>query len=144
LRSLATATIVGAATLLPAGAASAADLAPVATPAPVTAAAARGWSLTITPYMWASSLKGDAALYNIPARVDVPFSQTLKELQFGVMGAADLRIGKFGAYLNGEYAKVASDKRLSRLTLGVGMKNYLVSGGVYYRIYEAALGGDTV
>jgi hypothetical protein len=146
LRAFATAALVGTASLLPAAVTRAADLAPApaATPTLATPMLARDWALTITPYMWASSLKGDAALYGLPARVDVPFSQTLKEMQFGVMGAADLRIGKFGAYINGEYAKVASDKHLSRLTLGVGMKNYLISGGVYYRLYEAALGGDTV
>jgi len=144
LRSLATAAIIGAATaILPGAGTHAADLAPVAA-SPTPPAALRDWSLTITPYMWASSLKGDTAFRGIRAPVDVPFSQTMKELQFGVMGAADLRIGKFGAYINGEYGKIASDKHISRLTFGVGTKNYLISGGVYYRIYETALGGNTV
>lgn len=144
--ALATAALAGLASLPPQSVTLAADLAPaqVATPTLATPALARDWSLTITPYMWASSLKGDAALLGIPARVDVPFSQTLREMQFGVMGGAELRVGKFGAYVNGEYAKVASSKHLKRLTLGVGMKNYLVSGGIYYRLYEAALGGNTV
>jgi hypothetical protein len=145
LRSLAAAALVGSTTaVLAPVAAKAADLVPIATPSPVAPAIARDWALTITPYLWASSLEGDTVLRGFKARVDVPFSQTLKEMQFGVMGAADLRVGKFGVYFNGEYAKVASDKRISRLTLGVGTKNYLVSGGIYYRLYEAALGGDTV
>lgn len=145
LRSLATAAIIGAAAaIVPGAGAQAADLSPTIAASPMPPTALRDWSLTITPYMWASSLKGNTVLRGIHARVDVPFSQTMKELQFGVMGAADLRVGKFGAYINGEYGKIASDKHISRLTLGVGTKNYLISGGVYYRIYETALGGNTV
>lgn len=139
------AAILGAAVaILPGAGALAADLPPAIAASPVAPAALRDWSVIITPYMWASSLRGDTDLRGLHARVDVPFRQTMKELQFGAMGAADLRIGKFGAYFNGEYGKIASDKHISRMTLGVSTKNYLVAGGVYYRIYETALGGNTV
>lgn len=145
LRSAAAAALLGAATaFVPACGAQAADLRPAAAQSPTAPVSLRDWSLVITPYMWASSLKGDAAVRGYSANVDVPFSETLKQLQFGAMGAAELRRGNFGGYINAEYAKVASEKHFSRATLGVGMKNYLVSGGLYYRVFESQLGGNTV
>lgn len=144
LRVIATGALLALGASLPASGAAAADLTPAVTPKVAGPVSLRDWSLTVSPYMWGSSLKGDAGVKGLHARVDVPFRETMKELQFGAMGAVELRRGNLGAYINGEYGKVASDKHISRLTLGVGMKNYLVSAGAFYRIYEAELGGNTV
>lgn len=144
LRTIATGAILALGTILPLSGVAAADLAPVVNAGTVAPVGPRDWSLTVTPYMWAASLNGDAGVRGLHGRVDVPFRETLKELQFGAMGAVELRRGNFGAYVNAEYNKVASDKHISRLTLGVGMKSYLFAAGVYYRVYEAELGGNTV
>lgn len=144
LRSIVTGAALALGTILPVSGVAAADRPPADNADGRVPVGLRDWSLTVTPYMWASSLNGDAAVKGRHARVDVPFRETLKELQFSAMGAVELRRGNFGAYVNGEYGKVASDKHVSRLTLGVGMKSYLFAAGVYYRIYEAELGGNTV
>jgi hypothetical protein len=144
LRSIATGAILGLGAILPVSGAAAADLPPAAKADMVAPVSLSDWSLIVSPYMWGSSLKGDAGVRGLHARVNVPFRETMKELQFGAMGAVELRRGNFGVYVNGEYGKVANDKHFSRVTLGVGMKNYLFAVGAAYRIYEMELGGNTV
>lgn len=144
-RALAAAGIGAAALLAFASPAVAADpAAPRAVteaPAPV---ALRDWSFTVTPYLWAASLNGDAAVFGIHRHVDVPFRDTLKNLDLGVMGEVEVRRGAFGVYFNGQYVDVSSDEKIASFDVGTGMKSYLVSVGAFYRVYEAALGGNTV
>lgn len=104
----------------------------------------REWTLSISPYLWAASLNGDAGAFGFQRSVDVPFRDTLKNLNAGVMGNIEIGNGVFGAYLNGQYVDVSSDERLGRYDFGVGMRSTLVAVGAYYRVYEAALGGSTV
>jgi hypothetical protein len=144
LRSIATGAILALGSILPLSCVAAADQPAANNADRMAPVGLRDWSLTVTPYMWASSLNGDAGVKGLHARINVPFRETLKELQFSAMGAAEFRRGNFGAYVNGEYGKVSSDKHVARLTLGVGMKSYLLAAGVYYRVYEAQLGGNTV
>lgn len=101
------------------------------------------WTVSVSPYLWAASLNGDAAAFGFRRNVVVPFQDTLKELNFGAMGNVEVGNGTFGAYVNGEYVDVSSHARLGGLNLGVGMRSTQVAAGAYYRIYEAALGGLT-
>lgn len=106
--------------------------------------AQKDWSLTVTPYLWAASLNGNAAVLGIHRRVDVPFRDTLKNLDFGFMGNIEYRQGPAGAYLNAEYTKVSNNAHLGPFNIGVSMRSALVSAGFFYRVYEAGLGGNTV
>jgi hypothetical protein len=91
-----------AATLLAGGsggidAARAADLKPA--PAPVTAPApvVKPYEFTMLAYGWAAGLKGTvASLPPLPAvDVDIGFDKVLKNFEGGIMGAAELRFGRF-------------------------------------------------
>lgn len=104
----------------------------------------RDWSIIVSPYMWAASLNGDASLHHVPVHVDVPFRDTLKNLDFGVMGAVEIGRGRYGAYINAEYVDVSRNVKLGWLDIGGGMTSYLVSAGAFYRLYETGLGGATV
>jgi len=143
--SLNTAACFGIAALLTmAPPAAAADPAPARNTEVAAPVAQRDWTLTISPYLWAASLNGDASVFGIRTHVDVPFRDTLKNLDLGVMGNVEISRGAFGAYVNGEYVDVSNDAKLGPFNIGVGMKSYLVSAGAFYRVYQAELGGNTV
>lgn len=120
-----------------------ADLPP---PQPEAAApvAPRDWSITISPYLWAASLSGDASVFGIRRPVDVPFRDTVRNLDLGIMGSVEIRRGNLGAYVNGEYVDVESNAKAGPFRIGVGSTSTLVAAGAFYRIHETALGGNTV
>ncbi|OJY04643.1 MAG: hypothetical protein BGP04_02465 [Rhizobiales bacterium 62-17] len=109
-----------------------------------TFVAQKDWSLTVTPYLWAASLNGNAAVLGIRRHVDVPFRDTLKDLDFGFMGNVEYRQGPAGAYLDAQYVKVSNNAHVGPFKIGVGMRSALVNVGFFYRVYEAGLGGNTV
>jgi hypothetical protein len=121
----------------------AADMTPPREPLP-TLIAQKDWSITVTPYLWAASLNGSAGVLGIQRDVDVPFRDTLKHLDFGFMGNVEYRQGYAGAYVNAEYTKVSNNAHLGPFNIGVSMRSALVSTGFFYRVYEAALGGNTI
>jgi len=91
-----------AATLLAGGAGGisavrAADLKPA--PAPVTAPVpvVKPYEFTMLAYVWAAGLNGKvASLPPLPAvDVDIGFDKVLKNFEGGIMGAAELRFGRF-------------------------------------------------
>ena len=86
--------MIGAAALLAAAApAAAAALTPVRTAQAGAPLAQSDWSVTLSPYLWAASLNGDAAVLGIHRHVDVPFRDTLKNLDLGLMGNLEIRRG---------------------------------------------------
>lgn len=132
------------ATLTLAASAQAADLSESGKPPAPAFVAQKDWSLTVTPYLWAASLNGNAAALGIHRDVDVPFRDTLKHLDFGFMGNVEYRKGLAGAYINAEYTKVSNNAHLGPFNIGVSMRSALVGAGFFYRIFEAELGGRTV
>lgn len=123
-------------------AADAADMAAPMTAAP--AIAPPEWTVTVSPYLWATSLNGDVAVFGYKRHVDVPFRDTLKHLQFGFMGAVEVQRGNLGFYVNGQYADIESQEDFRRLDIGVGSRMTMLAAGAFYRIHETALGGSTV
>ncbi|KUL96784.1 hypothetical protein DK26_01850 [Bosea sp. WAO] len=123
----------------PAGAADAAAPKTVAPPS-----TASDWTVTVSPYLWGASLNGDAAVFHHKRAVDVPFRDTVKDLKFGIMGAVEVQRGKLGFFVNGQYTDVESHERLRWLDIGVGSQSTMLAAGASYRLFEAALGGDTV
>jgi hypothetical protein len=74
----------------------------------------RGWAapleITIAPYVWALSLKGDATVKGIDADVDVDFDELLQHLNGAVMLEAELRKGRFGLLINTLYAHLSDNE----------------------------------
>ncbi|HEV7336511.1 MAG TPA: hypothetical protein VGO06_11120 [Bosea sp. (in: a-proteobacteria)] len=122
--------------------ADAADAAAPKAEAPLRAAP--DWTVTVSPYLWGASLNGDAAVFHHKRAVDVPFRDTVKDLKFGFMGAIEIQRGKLGFFANGQYTDVESNERLRWLDIGVGTRSTMLAAGASYRLFEAALGGDTV
>ena len=65
------------------------------------------WLVRVAPYLWATSLDGDAEVKGVKADVDVPFSDILKDLAFAGMLVVDVQKGRFGVGVNGVFARVA-------------------------------------
>lgn len=144
LRSLMALILTSSATLALTAPVRAAEMPERGRPFAPTLVAQKDWSLTVTPYLWAASLNGNAAAFGIRREVDVPFRDTLKNLDFGFMGNVEYRRGRAGAYINAEYTKVSSNAHLGPLNIGVSMRSALVGAGLFYRIFEAELGDRTV
>jgi hypothetical protein len=69
------------------------------------------WSFTVSPYVWAISLKGSAApLPPLPAAdFDASFGDIWKDLNLGFFGNAELRKGKFGIIGDVIWADITMD-----------------------------------
>jgi len=69
------------------------------------------WSFTVTPYVWAISLKGSAApLPPFPAEdFEASFGDIWKDLNLGFFGVAELRKGKFGIISDVIWADISMD-----------------------------------
>ena len=112
--------------------------------AATSAQAEEGWSLTISPYVWASSLDGKAALAGQRTHVDIPFSEALEHLDLAALGEVEIMRGRWGLYLDGQYVKTSQDEELLSQELALGITKVNAMAGVFYRIYDSPQGGDTV
>jgi hypothetical protein len=56
-----------------------------------------GWDIWIAPYLWALSMEGDTAIGHREADVDVPFSDIVKDLNFGLMAFLDAVRASWGS-----------------------------------------------
>ena len=102
------------------------------------------WRVIVSPYIWAASLTGDASLAGFDTDVDIPFSDTFDHLDFAFMGNVEVTNGTWGAFIDLQHVKTSQDEELKSHELELGVTMNTVEGGVYYRVYEQALGGDTV
>jgi hypothetical protein len=65
------------------------------------------WVVRIAPYLWATSLAGNATVKGIKSDVDVSFGDILKDLSLAGMLLADVHKGRFGLAVNGVFARVS-------------------------------------
>lgn len=91
-----------------------ADLPVRQAPEPAPIAEADEWSFSFTGYLWGSALTGRAAsLPPLPAvNVDMKFVDILKNFQGGLMGMAELRIGRWSFMTDGMFSQVSPGARL--------------------------------
>ena len=70
-----------------------------------------GWSYSFAPYLWGTSLKGQVAtLPGVPpADLDIPLSDILENLDFGLMAAFGARKGKLALYGDLFYSNISAD-----------------------------------
>ena len=74
-----------------------------------TAVGSPRWQLSVTPYVWATALKGDAGVGRVDASVDASFSDILDNLNGALMLEAELRKGRFGMISDTVYANLEDD-----------------------------------
>ena len=85
------------------------------------APASAPWQLSLTPYVWALSVKGDVGVGRTEADVDVSFSDILDNLNIAVMLELELRKGRFGLLSDTIYANL-EDRRGHGARIGSGSR----------------------
>ena len=102
------------------------------------------WLLLASPFVWAPSMSGQAALGGVNTKVDVPFSDVLDNLSSVFMGNLELTNRTLGFYIDGVYAKTHQSERVYGRKVGLAIAQSTLAVGVYYRVYEYELGGSTI
>jgi hypothetical protein len=109
-----------------------------AQPADAPAPAGQTWNVTIAPYLWATSLDGNATVAGIKSDVDVPFSDILKDLSFGAMMLVDVEKGNFGVGVNGVFARVSPDNEVNGIKIDATSDTVQLGVAPYYRVVDWA------
>ncbi len=102
------------------------------------------WKIIVSPYVWGASLKGKAELGGHHTDVNIPFSEIFDNLDMAVMGNIELVKGPLGFYVDAQYVSTRQDEDLLAHEIALKVKTTMISGGMFYRIYEKELGGVTV
>jgi hypothetical protein len=104
------------------------------------------WTVEVAPYLWITSLDGNATVAGTKADVDVPFSDLpdlLKDLSFGAMVAADFEKGRFGIGVNGLYSRISSDAETSGIKIDATSDSGQLAVLPYYRVLEWQYGASS-
>jgi hypothetical protein len=131
-------------------------LAPAAARAQAAAAAGGGWTFEFTPYLWGAGMSGEVGADPLPTiNVDMSFSDILKNLDAGLMGAFEARQGRYGLLFDAIYMKLSDSGTASRVGSGpVGatatasaeleMRQTLYAAAVAYRVDEGRTPLDVI
>jgi len=126
-----------------------ATLLPAALPAeavePASAKVNQGWSFAFSPYVWATSIDGTVTG---PGGRDVEFASSfrdlLKDLDFALMGAGEVRYDRFGAVLDVAYSSVTGEQDTPFGVLYSGakaeLKQWIVNTALAYRFHRDRVG----
>jgi opacity protein-like surface antigen len=68
-----------------------------------------GWEISLAPYMWAIAANGEATIQDLTVDIDVPFSDIVKKLNFGLMGRAEVRRGRWFGVFDGMGAQLTDE-----------------------------------
>lgn len=102
------------------------------------------WLVLASPFVWAPSSNGQVSLAGIDTKADVGFREVFNNLNSVFMGNLEITNRTVGFYVDGVYAKTRQSERLYGQKIGLSITQSTFAAGVYYRVYEQALGGSTV
>ncbi|MGA1833698.1 MULTISPECIES: hypothetical protein [Rhizobium] len=72
-------------------------------------------TFSIAPYLWIAGITGDTAVFGLPeVHSSESFGDILKDVDFGFMGAGEIRYGNFSVLTDLSYARVTSDSATPR------------------------------
>ena len=94
------------------------------------------WVTRVAPYLWATSLDGNAEVKGIKADVDVPFSDILKDLSLAGMLLVDVQKGNFGVAVNGVFARVSPKNDVGPLRIKSTSDTVQLGVVPYYRVVD--------
>lgn len=119
-----------------------------AAPAGAQPNAPRDWQFELTPYLWATAMKGEVRAGDLPrTSVDMSFGDILDKLDMGAMAAFEARKGRWGFLFNAIYMKVSEDATATRTSPGpigatltaradLEVKQTLIGAAVAHRISD--------
>jgi hypothetical protein len=94
------------------------------------------WSVTVAPYLWMISLDGNATVGGLETDVDVPFSDSIKDLSFGGMLLGTVRKGRFGLTLNGVFTRVSPDDSVGPFDIDTTTDLASIAAAPFYRVID--------
>jgi len=105
------------------------------------------WEFTIIPYFWMAGIEGDVGVKGITTHVSVPFSDILKNLDYGGEVHVEAWKDRWGIFLDATYLKLSVDddgvsRLLGPVSVDVDMGEWLVEFGGLYRLGKWSLGKD--
>lgn len=117
---------------------------PVASAASVTQD--DSWRVTVSPYLWLPSLRGNGEVDGHTGRFHAPFRKLIHDLNFVAMGNMAVTKGRYGAFLDGQYLDLS--EYLSFPSSGISGKSSVrstqLSLGGFYQAYRQRLRGSTL
>ncbi|HEJ7885211.1 TPA: hypothetical protein SMI12_002163 [Serratia liquefaciens] len=114
-------------------------------PSPAAADASE-WAVTVSPYLWMPSLRGNGALAGQSGRFKAPLRKTVRDLDFVAMGNVTVTHGRYGAFGDGQYLDLSKHLTFSALPGGgdTSVRATQLSLGGFYVAYQRVLGGSTL
>jgi hypothetical protein len=94
------------------------------------------WLIRIAPYLWATSLDGNAEVKGVKADVDVSFSDILKDLSLAGMLLVDVQKGRFGIAVNGVFARVSPKNDVNGIRIKATSDTVQLGVAPYYRVVD--------
>ncbi|HFI5337040.1 TPA: hypothetical protein ACGQS5_004786 [Serratia liquefaciens] len=105
-----------------------------ATPAPVSDT----WQVEVSPYLWASSLRGSVGVGPLGGRVHAPFHDTVHDLDMAFMAHVAAEKQGLGLFLDGQYLDADRDLDVAggALSADARLRSGWISLGAYYRTWQ--------
>jgi opacity protein-like surface antigen len=103
------------------------------------------WEFTVTPYLWAAGLDGNATVRGRETSIDASFSDIFENLDFGGMVHFEARKGKWGFFFDPTYMKFSADGDFGPrggVDVDVEAEMALVELGILYRLLERPVGNE--
>ncbi|MEI6491856.1 MAG: hypothetical protein WCO94_04840 [Verrucomicrobiota bacterium] len=98
------------------------------------------WGFVIEPYIWAMGISGKSGIGGFPpANVNMDVRKILQNLDWAVMGKAEIRKGRWGILADGYYAALSGSEDLGSILYKSGnvqMQQGLASLSLSYRIID--------
>jgi hypothetical protein len=98
------------------------------------------WLVRVAPYLWATSLDGNATVAGIKSDVDVPFGDILRDLSLAGMLLADVQKGRFGVAVNGVFARVSPENKTNGIKIKATSDTVQLGVAPYYRLVDWTYG----
>jgi hypothetical protein len=113
--------------------------APARAQAASPAAPEEGWRFALSPYLWASSMKGEASFKGLPPQpVDMSWSDIWSNLDFGALAAFEAHNGRWGFATDTVFmnlgAKVPLPDVLGEREPGVDSRQLVMEGDFLFRV----------
>lgn len=103
---------------------------------------ADGWHYSFAPYLWTSSINGELQVGGRTARVNLPFKDILKHLDFAFQGHFEAGSGAWTLMFDPTYLKVTDEGQLHSIGLKVTSKSLLADLGAFYRLFYKPIADD--
>ncbi len=88
---------------------------------------------SVTPYLWALSVDGDASVGPLSTDIDVSFSDLLEDLNFALMVEGEYWNGRWGVMGNLLYSDL-SDTRTGPLSISADINMTIIGAAAAYRL----------